>query len=304
MSGGKQKPKPVVKAAARAGKPAPKAVGRPAPAKAPPPKAPPPKAVAPKAPVPAAKAPPPKVAVKAPAAPARPAPRAPPPPPPARAAPAAKAPPKGPPPKPRPPPKPVANSAHRGTVASGSTSRNADSAQLRIGDDLPSVTRGPIGRVDIARYCGASGTFNAISLDEPYAKLAGLPSVVAPGGLALGLASAAVGRWLREDGRLVRLGARVVKMIWPGDQLTARARVSELRPSGDQREVELDVWVENQKGELVLRGSAVCLVRAAVAIRPPEPFFAGPPTRVPPPPPRPAPAPTRPPPPPPKPGRR
>ena len=174
--------------------------------------------------------------------------------------------------RPRVLPKPVATSSPKGVSPSGATARSADPGLLRLGDDLPLHTTGPLSRVDIARYCAVSGAFHPVHLDEPHARAAGLPSVVVPGGLALGLANACLSRWMRDDGRLLRLGARCVKMIWPADVLTARARVAELRGGGEWREVDLDVWVENQKGELVLRGQATCSVRASARLQGPA-FF-------------------------------
>lgn len=169
-------------------------------------------------------------------------------------------------PPPRIPRRPVASTVTRGINASGATARAPDSPHLRVGDDLPQLVRGPLSRIDIARYCAASGNFSVISLDEPQARAVGLPSVVVPGGLALGLTNALLSRWLREEGRLRSIGVRLVKMVWPNDHLTARARVSELRAGDDGREVDLDVWVENQKGELVLRGQATCTVRLAPGV--------------------------------------
>lgn len=195
----------------------------------------------------------------------------------AKAAPAA---PKAPaPPPPRAPVKPVASASVRGVSSSGSVARGPDSGALRIGDDLPALVRPPLSRVDVARYCGASGHYSATNLDEPFARAAGLPSVAVPGGFALGLAGAVVGEWLRDTGRVLRLGARVVKMMWPGDELTARARVSDLRAAPGGREIDLDVWVENQKGELVLRGLASCyaVLPPGVPARPePPPVLAVP----------------------------
>lgn len=176
-----------------------------------------------------------------------------------------------PPPAVRVPPRPVASSALSGVSSSGAIARSAVSALLRVGDDLPVLQRGPVTRLDIARYAGASGCWNPISLDEPYARSVNLPSVVVPGGLVLGLVSSAIGRWLRFDGHVARMGVRLAKMAWPGDVLTARARVSSIRALADARELDLDVWVENQKGELVLRGLATCRVTSPVAAEPSPP---------------------------------
>src|SRR5690606_8748726 len=57
-------------------------------------------------------------------------------------------------------------------------------------------------------------------------------------------------------GQVKRLSSRFVKIIWPGDQLTCRGRVVDKRREGGEYYVDLELWVENQKGELVVKGNA------------------------------------------------
>ncbi|HTK64742.1 MAG TPA: MaoC/PaaZ C-terminal domain-containing protein [Pseudonocardia sp.] len=42
--------------------------------------------------------------------------------------------------------------------------------------DLNQRSRGPVSRVQIARYAGAVGDFNPVQIDDKAAKSAGLPS--------------------------------------------------------------------------------------------------------------------------------
>lgn len=125
---------------------------------------------------------------------------------------------------------------------------------VRVGDELTPVVRPTIDRVAIARYAGASGDFNPLHVDEDYARRCGFPSATAHPMLALGWIGQFVGEWLK-GGPVKRLSARFVKIIWPGDQLTCRGRVTDKRREGGDYYVDLDVWVENQKGELVLKGA-------------------------------------------------
>ena len=54
-----------------------------------------------------------------------------------------------------------------------------------IGDQLPAIERGPVGRPDIARFAAAVNDFNPIHVDEEFAKSVGFPSVIAHGPLSL-----------------------------------------------------------------------------------------------------------------------
>src|SRR3990172_7357629 len=56
--------------------------------------------------------------------------------------------------------------------------------------------------------------------------------------------------------RLRRFSARFVKIIWPGDVITSRGRVVDRRfEEGGSYAVDIEVWAENQRGELVLKGA-------------------------------------------------
>jgi hypothetical protein len=61
--------------------------------------------------------------------------------------------------------------------------------------------------------------------------------------------------WLR-GARIRRFSSRFVKIVWPGDVVTVRGRVADRRfePAGKYA-VDIEVWGENQRGELVVRGA-------------------------------------------------
>ena len=137
------------------------------------------------------------------------------------------------------------------------TTRSFYWSELRVGDDLPLLVKPPIDRVQIARYAGASSDFNRLQLDEPYAHALGFRGAFAPGALAMGFIGQLLTGWLKR-GHVRRLSARFVKIIWPGDVLTCHGRVAELRKEKGACYADLELWAENQKGELVLRGQATC----------------------------------------------
>lgn len=126
---------------------------------------------------------------------------------------------------------------------------------VKVGDELPPLVKPPIDRIQIARYAGASGDFNPLYVDEQFARNAGFPSSLAPGMLAMGFLGELATDWLRGV-RLRRFSARFVKIIWPGDVLTSRGRVAERRfEEPGKYAIDIEVWAENQRGELVVRGS-------------------------------------------------
>src|SRR5512141_1042188 len=125
---------------------------------------------------------------------------------------------------------------------------------VKVGDELPPLVKPPVDRIQIARYAGASGDFNPLYVDEHLSRNAGFPRSLAPGMLVLGFRGERVVDWLRAA-RLRRYTARFVKIVWPGDVITCRGRVVDRRFEGNGvYAIDLEVWAENQRGELVLKG--------------------------------------------------
>ena len=111
-------------------------------------------------------------------------------------------------------------------------------------------------RTQIVQYAGASGDYNPLHTDEIYAtKVAGFPSVFAHGMLTMGLTARLVTDWV-GDGRLLSLGSRFERQVWPGDTLTATATVESIDESGDGPVVQLSLQTVNQSGDRVLSGTA------------------------------------------------
>lgn len=127
---------------------------------------------------------------------------------------------------------------------------------IRVGDELPALAKAPVDRVQLSRYAGASGDYNPVHVDEVYAKSIGMPSVYAPGMLIMGMLGQLISDWAR-GGQLRRYGVRFIKMVWPGDTVVCKGRVSDRHGSGGRYFVEIDLWAENQRGELLMKGQSV-----------------------------------------------
>jgi acyl dehydratase len=126
---------------------------------------------------------------------------------------------------------------------------------VKVGDELPPLVKPPVDRSQVARFAGATGDFGPLHVDEPFARNAGFPSVLVPGMLAMGFLGELVTDWLR-GARLRRFSARFVKIVWPGDVVTVRGRVADRRfEPGGRYAADIEVWGENQRGELVVRGA-------------------------------------------------
>jgi len=129
-------------------------------------------------------------------------------------------------------------------------------AELTVGDTFEMVVVDDLTRTQLVQYAGASGDYNPLHTDEVFAtKVAGYPSVFAHGMLTMAMTGRMLTDWV-GDGRLKRFGARFAQQVWPGDTLTARAEVMELREESGERLVDLAVSTRNQAGAEVLNGYA------------------------------------------------
>jgi len=127
---------------------------------------------------------------------------------------------------------------------------------VRVGDELPALAKAPVDRVQLTRYAGAAGDFNPVHVDETYARALGMPSVYAPGMLVMGFLGQLASDWSR-GAQLRKYNVRFVKIVWPGDTVVCKGRVRDRWGQDGRYFAELDVWAENQKGELVMKGEAI-----------------------------------------------
>jgi acyl dehydratase len=133
-------------------------------------------------------------------------------------------------------------------------------SELEVGSVHEQVVVENLTRTQIVQYAGASGDYNPLHSDEVFAtKVAGYPSVFAHGMLTMGLTGRMVTDYV-GDGRLVRFGGRFRAQVWPGDDLTARAEVTELGEADGDSVVELVITTVNQDGTEVFTGTATARI--------------------------------------------
>lgn len=131
--------------------------------------------------------------------------------------------------------------------------RVRDVTELAVGDAGPTVVVEDLEREQFVKYAGASGDFNPIHYDEPYARAAGNESVFGQGMFTAGITSRAVTDWFAlED--LSRFGVRFRSRVFPGDTVVATGEVVDVDRDGGTVETELEATTA--AGETLLTGSA------------------------------------------------
>jgi acyl dehydratase len=130
------------------------------------------------------------------------------------------------------------------------------------GDSGPELTVEELSRPDFVRYAGASGDFNPIHYDDPYARSLGNPRVFGQGMLTAGYASRFATDWFGLEA-IRRFDTRFLARIWPGDTVTFTGAVSEVdRDSGT---VTADIAGERQTDQTVIEGEIEAVLSARSA---------------------------------------
>jgi acyl dehydratase len=126
---------------------------------------------------------------------------------------------------------------------------------VKVGDELPPLVKGPLQQIQLTRYAGASGDFNPIHQDDEFARAAGMGGVFAHGMLSMGFVAQALTDWA-GPGTVRKLGVRFTGLVRLKDVVTCRGRVLGKSSKDELNLVDLEVWAENQQGEKVVTGRA------------------------------------------------
>ena len=129
-------------------------------------------------------------------------------------------------------------------------------ADVKPGEAYSRVVAENLSRTQIVQYAGASGDYNPLHTDEPFAReAAGYPGVFAHGMLTMGLTGRMLTDWV-GDGRLRDYGVRFTAQVWPGDTLTATATIREVTELDGAPLAVIDIVTTNQHGAPVVTGTA------------------------------------------------
>ena len=86
-----------------------------------------------------------------------------------------------------------------------------------------------ITRLDLVKYCGASGDFNVIHWNERVARSVGLPNVIAHGMYTMAQAGKFVTEWVGDPGAVTNFGVRFSAMVPVPTTMRARPSRSAAR---------------------------------------------------------------------------
>ena len=125
-------------------------------------------------------------------------------------------------------------------------------ADVQEGDELP--TKELFLAKELVRdYARAANQWSARFTDDEGARKEGLPGMITPGNMSMGLLTGLIESWA-GPGVLRRLGTTFRGLVLPGRTIHLCGTVTQKDEA--TRTVELDVWLEGDQGERLVIGTA------------------------------------------------
>jgi acyl dehydratase len=124
--------------------------------------------------------------------------------------------------------------------------------EVEEGDDLPTCIRF-LAKDDVRAYARATDMYFARFTDDEAARREGLPGMIAPGNMSMGLITTFVESW-SGAGTVRRLGTTFRGLVLPDRTIRLCGTVTQKDES--TLTAEVDVWMENEDGERLVIGTA------------------------------------------------
>ncbi len=131
-----------------------------------------------------------------------------------------------------------------------------DYSIAEIGDELPSLTLGPISQADLVLYANASGDQNPIHIDQDFAKKSGMPDVIAHGMLIMSY----LGRLLTNavpQSQIKNFNVQFSNMTHLNQKVICTGKVLEKDSIDNKEVVTVSLKVEDLQGEKKIIGKAI-----------------------------------------------
>ena len=125
-------------------------------------------------------------------------------------------------------------------------------ADVEEGDELPAEDLF-LSKDLVRAYAAACGITWARFTDDEGARREGLPGMITPGNMSMGLIASRLERWA-GPGSLRRLGTTFRGLVLPDRTIRLCAVVTQKHDEAQC--VEIDVWMESDEGERLVIGTA------------------------------------------------
>ena len=133
--------------------------------------------------------------------------------------------------------------------------------EIELGDDIGPLVKEPT-KEQIRSFASLTETRSSRFTSEEVAQGEGLSGIIVPGNMSMAFLSQLITDWAGEKGQITSLEVNFRRMVEPGDRLECKATVTDAEIIDGQNVVTLDAFIENQKGERPVQGTAKVILPA------------------------------------------
>lgn len=127
------------------------------------------------------------------------------------------------------------------------------------GYELPELVKNCSPR-QLVMWAGAAPDFYEIHYDTEFARAAGLPGLVVHGALKYAFLGQLLHDWVAPDGHIASFRCSYRGLDSPGEDLRCRGVVRKVSVVSAETRIELEIWIENARGEITTPGGAVVIL--------------------------------------------
>lgn len=131
---------------------------------------------------------------------------------------------------------------------------------IEEGDELPPIDLF-LSKDQVRLYAKAANMYFPRFTDDEAARAEGLPGIIAPGVMSLGLLARLISDW-NHAAVVTRIGTTFRSPVLPDRALHLRGAVTQ--KNQDDHTIECDIWMENDDGERWVVGTATAVVPSKI----------------------------------------
>jgi acyl dehydratase len=135
-----------------------------------------------------------------------------------------------------------------------------DPGTAQVGDELPPFRR-TTGLPNWVRYAAVNDEFGLIHIDDEVGRTAGYPTAFGMGNLQWSYLHSLLRNWLGDRGTIRTIRCQFRAPNTKGMTVTARGTVTRVEETHAGREIELEVWTEDDNGNRLAPGAATVTLR-------------------------------------------
>lgn len=128
-----------------------------------------------------------------------------------------------------------------------------------LGDEITPLLKEPT-REQLAAFTTAWGTTTGRFVSDETAQAEGFTGVILPGNMSMAFLAQLLTEWAGTEGKVKRLEVDFRRSVLPGDKLKCTGIITDTAVENGENRVTLDVYIETQKGERALQGTALVLL--------------------------------------------